>query len=347
MQHQIADTQPRIRIRALDGFSDLVERHGGSPSELLAAVGIPVGSLKMPNATVEHARLIALFELAAAKLKLRDFGLRLASVQSITAVGPIALAARHSPTVEGALLGVIRLYPYHNPGVELRLETSAADGMAHLRHRLPQLLHVAKRQNSELVMGIAVRFLRLISQAPSDRWIVSFTHAKGLTASQYRRHLGCAVALGQESDALSFPASMLSEKIDASDPELADIATRFIASEMRRFPLDLVKQIEALVENQIASGACSAPVIAQQLNLAVRTMQRRLHAQGLVFETLVDRVRMRRAERLLSEHAIPLSQVHHLLGYTEQSTLIRSCARWFGKTPGVLREEAQRSSLRA
>ena len=347
MHNPLAYDVARIRLRALDGYPELVERHGGDPTALLAEAGISPTLLGNPNATVEHDKVLAALELAAARLKLSDFGLRLAAVQSITALGPIALAARHAPTVEQALLGVIRLYPYVNPGTELRLEPAFSDGMARLSHRLPLSLHVPRRQNSELAMGIAVRFMRLISRSSSSNWVVALTHSKGLPPARYRRHFGCTARLGQESDAVLFPTAMLDEKIEASEPELADLATRFVTSQIRRFPLDLAKQIEALVESQVASGACFAPMIAQQLSLALRTMQRRLHSQGLEFEDIVDRVRRRRAEKLLSEPAIPLNQIHYLLGYTEQSTFIRSCSRWFGKTPGSIREEARKPSAGA
>ena len=39
------------------------------------------------------------------------------------------------------------------------------------------------------------------------------------------------------------------------------------------------------------------------------------------------------AARYLAEPMLHLSQVAGLLGYAEQSTLNRSCRRWFGMTP--------------
>ncbi|NRR31086.1 helix-turn-helix domain-containing protein [Oxalobacteraceae bacterium] len=50
------------------------------------------------------------------------------------------------------------------------------------------------------------------------------------------------------------------------------------------------------------------------------------------------RVRRRRAEKFLSHPAIPLAQVASLLGYTEQSSFIRGCKRWFATTPQVYRD---------
>lgn len=48
---------------------------------------------------------------------------------------------------------------------------------------------------------------------------------------------------------------------------------------------------------------------------------------------VIDRVRREQAARYLGDPRFGLTQVTGLLGYTEQSTLNRSCRRWFGCTP--------------
>jgi AraC-like DNA-binding protein len=63
-----------------------------------------------------------------------------------------------------------------------------------------------------------------------------------------------------------------------------------------------------------------------------------LRDAGHSFEDIVDRVRRHRAHEYLLRTAIPLKQVSTLLGYTEQSTFIRACRRWFGRSPLALRE---------
>ena len=108
---------------------------------------------------------------------------------------------------------------------------------------------------------------------------------------------------------------------------------------MRRFPLDIGRQAQNLIDRQLANGCGSIQRIAKQLGLHTRTLQRRLSEQGLFFEDIVDAVRRTRAEEYLPYEAIPLAQVAALLGYSEQSSLNRSCMRWFGKTPALIRAE--------
>jgi AraC-like DNA-binding protein len=62
-------------------------------------------------------------------------------------------------------------------------------------------------------------------------------------------------------------------------------------------------------------------------------MQRRLVTEGVRCQGVIDRERRALAATYLAEPGLHLSQIAGLLGYTEQSTLNRSCRRWFGKTP--------------
>jgi len=52
-------------------------------------------------------------------------------------------------------------------------------------------------------------------------------------------------------------------------------------------------------------------------------------------------VRRQRTREFVTQSSVPLGlgQIPAMLGHTEQSTFIRSCLRWYGKTPGALRKE--------
>ena len=81
---------------------------------------------------------------------------------------------------------------------------------------------------------------------------------------------------------------------------------------------------------------------ADRFGLHPRTLQRRLAAESLVFEGIVEQVRRNRAETYLAESAIPMSHVAAMLGYAEQASFNRACHRWFGSTPGERRRDLQR-----
>lgn len=93
-----------------------------------------------------------------------------------------------------------------------------------------------------------------------------------------------------------------------------------------------LRNVKALVERQLGASGCGIERTAQQLGLHKRTLQRRLEAQGLHFEKVLDELRRERARELLPHRAILLNQMGQMLGYSEQSSFNRACRRWFGRT---------------
>lgn len=327
-----------IRARALTGFAAVVERHGGDLATLLDNAGIPAATLAVPEATLLLARAMALLEDAATDLAVPDFGLQLSLLQDINVLGAVALFARHSATLGDAFAAIARNLPYHSPGVQLHIEADPdRPGYTQLRLVLDAGVTMARRQAVELSFGIAQHFLTMATGTPGPDWQLSVSHGSDLDASEYARYFSGPVLLKQRKDALSFPTRMLATALSPDTGALHDAAQRYVSNVIHRFPLDITRQVEALVDRQLAGGGGSLVQVARELGLHERTLQRRLKEQGVYFEDLVDGLRRSRAEEFLAYPAIPLAQVAALLGYSEQSSFIRVCKRWFGATPQVFR----------
>lgn len=333
----IATPPALIRARALTGFPALVAAHGGDVLALLRRAGISPSLLERPDATLPFDRLAHLLDDAATSLGVPDFGVQLAAHQDISVLGAVALIARHAPTVGDALRGIGRNLAYHTPAARLHNVDDPHPGWTQLRYELNLGPGVPRRQAVELSYAVAIAFLRLVTGESGAKWHLRFRHAAGMTPGRYRKAFGCPVHPGQDADMLVVPTRLFSTPVNPDRVELQRAAERFVSNVIRRFPLDVAQQVEALIERQLASGGCGVDVVAKQMGLHTRTLQRRLEAQGLRFEDIVDRMRRNRAAELLPHAAIPLAQVGELLGYAEQSSFNRACRRWFGDTPQAVR----------
>ena len=92
----------------------------------------------------------------------------------------------------------------------------------------------------------------------------------------------------------------------------------------------------------LLGGDFNVDAIADQLAMHPRSLQRRLVTEDVRCQDLIERERRVLATRYLAEPGLQLGQIAGLLGYAEQSTLNRSCRRWFGKTPRQYRAELQK-----
>jgi len=340
-------TTVQVRARVLAGVAELVAKCGGDYNNLFCQAGISCELLHTPEATFEHSKYIELLELAASSLNIGDFGLRLARLQGISVLGPVALIAQQATTIGEAIAAVARNFPYHSPGAVIILSQPTGDAgstetaMACLRYELQLPGGTAQRQNAEVSYAIALGFLRLLSANTPADWRIHFAHPRGLPTKRYQKHLGCQVRFGQPFDALYFRQDILNLHIDGADPTLIETAQRFVSHVIARSPLDLGLQVETLLIRQLADGGCTLPRIARQLRLSPSSLQRRLRALGISFDDIADRLRKDRAAEYLRHTSMPLAQVGSLLGYSESSSFNRSCQRWFGVTPQTYRRTAE------
>ena len=70
-----------------------------------------------------------------------------------------------------------------------------------------------------------------------------------------------------------------------------------------------------------------------------RTLHRHLVENGTTFRQLKNSLLRGRAENLLRDRKISLTEASYLLGYSEPANFNRAFRRWTGLTPNVWREQ--------
>lgn len=329
-----------VRARALTGFLPLIAQLGGDARALLQRRGLTPEQIEDEDFSLPQRLYAELVNDAAVVTGKADFGMRLGARQNLGILGPAALVAQYAGTVGEALEQLGRYMPYHSPGVTLTIAVEGERAVLALNHDA-SIQGPGRRHLTELAFTVTCGFLRLITRDAGSDWQIEFAHESALPMSRYRRAFGCKVSLGQASNRLLFPAGLLQVRIDSANGELQTAAERAVRNLIQRHPLDLGRQVSALIDRSLASGNCTLPVVAEQLQMPAHTLKRRLAALGLQFEEIVDGLRRQRAESLIAHAQLPLTEVTFLLGYGDPSSLTRACRRWFGKPPKLLRQLAQ------
>jgi AraC-like DNA-binding protein len=109
---------------------------------------------------------------------------------------------------------------------------------------------------------------------------------------------------------------------------------------------DLVVDVERAIGRALDRGQSpEVGVIAAQLAMSERTLQRRLGERSTKFAEVVDRVRRSWAERYLADDRLAIGEIAFLLGYGDVSNFHRAFRRWTGLTPAGFRD-AQRAGAR-
>ena len=85
-------------------------------------------------------------------------------------------------------------------------------------------------------------------------------------------------------------------------------------------------------------GAASTSDIAKAMKVHPKTVQRRLEKEKTTYKEIVQKVRKRTAVRLLTQTAIPNSNVAVLCGYSNAGVFNNAFKNWYGCTPGEYRK---------
>ncbi|MDN7139875.1 AraC family transcriptional regulator [Pseudomonas sp. JQ170] len=331
-----------IRATSLTGFPELVRDLGGDPEDFLRQMQIEPAMLDNGSAVIPYRAFINLLELCAEQLHCVDFGLRLAERQSIMILGPLAVVGQNARNVGEALTEIIRFLHTYSPGVLVYLDRESDPQRLHLIYELR--LRPAPRQGQiiELSLGVMFKTLQMLF-GPGFRphSVLTRTEAR-LPQSRYQRFFGARTYFGQAHNALVLLPEHLSKPIDQHNRLLHDTMMDYVSSLGAANPLQIHTQVEDSIRRLLPTQRCALPLIAEQLGMRERSLQRRLAEHDQVFEEMVENVRRELADLYLAEAQMPMAQIAGLLGYAEQSSFNRACRRWYGAPP-----RERRAQLRA
>jgi AraC-like DNA-binding protein len=322
-----------IRATNLWGYCDLVRELGADPQPFLKRFQIPPGIEHQEDAFVSLGAFVRMLEASSAELNCPDFGLRLSRWQGLDILGPIAVIARNAQTLLGGLESIAQYLYVHSPALTLAVAPPTAGSNVKFSYEVNDLA-IYPLQGYELSMANAVRIIRLLGGSEACASGISFLHEQQGLGAAYSEALGCPVRFGQTWCGFEVPLRLTGRPIDSADPETRRIATKYLESQYLPSTAPLSERVAELARRLLPTGQCSAEVIADQLAMHPRTLQRRLATEGFRCQDLFERERRDQAARYLAEPQLFLSQIAGLLGYSEQSALNRSCRRWFGKRRG-------------
>ena len=97
------------------------------------------------------------------------------------------------------------------------------------------------------------------------------------------------------------------------------------------------------------AGGSGVPMIADiagRLSMNVRTLQRRLAEEQLVFRSLLGECRRRQAIEALSAGRLSIAAIAARLGYSDPAHFARAFRAWTGRTPSGYRRTHGHANVR-
>jgi AraC-like DNA-binding protein len=168
---------------------------------------------------------------------------------------------------------------------------------------------------------------------------VEFDFPRPPRASDYLYLFPGPVQFGRERTSMSFDATYLDMTIRRHKADLK----RFLA----RAPEDwiFVSFAEQLVSHRVRQylAGClptipTIEVVAQDLHFSVRTLCRRLSAEGTTFQAIKDELRRDLAIQRLMRSSDAIGAIAYDVGFDDPTAFHRAFRHWTGSTPGAYRQ---------
>ena len=156
---------------------------------------------------------------------------------------------------------------------------------------------------------------------------LDMTEAFGILPVFDAPHLGLTFSEADVARPLLCANAQMAELHDrAAEQRIQQLGTAYNTLMVRQF-----------IVQGLSEGEPTRDGIAIKMGVSSRTLQRRLQDEGQTFHEILDDVRLNLANRYLGNEKISLSDVAHLLGFSDQSSFTRAAHRWFNDSPSRVR----------
>jgi AraC-like DNA-binding protein len=314
----------------MQGFGDLVAQLGADPEKVLKRAGLDAGVLNQPDEWIPFRSVVVAYELAAGATGCWNFGIRLSDHRDLSFLGPIALIFKYSRDLEHGLSSCINYIRAHNTGYVpiLEVERDRASWQLDMDPRLRA--HANQWIEESLLTAIKVARIFL-----GERYLpkaVYCRHAK-IEGTDYAQRFGSVIKFRAPFDGIILNREDLKSPNPIDDQQVYRFLLEYLDSRVLRADEDLSAAVRSLLRKLIPTGKFSVDVLADQLGVHRRTLQRRLKLAGLTYAELLDEARAGMAQDYLSSRNLPMGNLAYLLGYADQSAFNHAFRRWYGMTP--------------
>lgn len=163
---------------------------------------------------------------------------------------------------------------------------------------------------------------------------VHLEHARTEDWREIEQAFGAPVRFGQDTNALVFRHDQaLRPMPDANLPLLDLLCSTIMRMGMAGVPVSLRDRIRAYVRSNLSVRDLTLQHASDALGIPRWTLQRRLAEDNTSFADIADSIRREISEYYLASTDQSISDISHLLGYSEISAFTRAFRRWHGVPP--------------
>jgi AraC-like DNA-binding protein len=154
----------------------------------------------------------------------------------------------------------------------------------------------------------------------------------------YEEVFRCPIAFAQPANSICFSQVDAKLPLISADHRAAEWLEFGAKAALERMDdSGVTPKVRAQLERMLQGDEPTLAVVASELCMSERTLQRRLSAEGQTFRRVLDEMRRDVAQRSLAAGKRNVPELAYLLGFEDSNSFYRSFRRWTGTTPESFR----------
>jgi AraC-like DNA-binding protein len=186
-------------------------------------------------------------------------------------------------------------------------------------------------------ISLFVRFCRSLGGREFAPIRVSLSRPRPAKAETFEAVFRCPLEFGAPADEIHLPRAAMDTPLETANADLARHNEEILERQLAQQDNSIKNRARALLTGQLPQGEPSAELLAKSLNLSLRSLQRKLAAEGTSYEDLLSDTRCALALGYIRDPHYSISEVAYLLGFSDTSSFTRAFRRWTGQTPSAYR----------
>jgi AraC-like DNA-binding protein len=324
----------------LSALVGVLSEQGIGPEESLSGTGLSLESLTEPQTLTSIRQYITACQNALRLSKDPETPFRVGSRIPLSAYGMYGFALVCSPTIREYFQVAVKYHQLATPLLSMswREREDVVSWVLAINPAVPYPDSVLRFLLEQHLTQLTTHLKTVVEPNRCRPISAALPYPAPRHLHLYKRYLGCELRFNQPICELFYPRSILSEK-----PHMAhDLTSKLMWDTCDRI-LGEVKTSTGLageVYQIIASTPGHSPTmetIASRLAITVRTLHRKLQAEGSSFTQILDDVRCNLAKEYLRSTKLSTENISELVGFSEAANFRHAFRRWTGSTPANFR----------
>jgi AraC-like DNA-binding protein len=325
------------------GTAEMFAAEGLDAGALLTAAGIEAAALAAPGARLQTEKVSRLWELAVERSGNPALALAQPAVVRPASFDVVGYAMMSCADLRSAFERLIRYMLILSDALTMTM--SKERGGYRVTFVLSGGDRPLPRQRIEFVFVTVLSFCRWISGRDVHPQAVELVDPVPEDSARYAAVFGCPVSFDGARNSILFAEADMAAPLPTSNATLAALHERFAGEYLEHFDhAQTSYHAREVIIRRLPDGEPRRDVVARELRMSERTLQRRLEREATSFLQLLDETRHELAEQYLGRLHLSLAQAAYLLGFADQSSFFRACRRWFNLPPGQYRDQLLRQA---